>query len=120
LRSCGNARRVRRIAAADRCTERYAVVTFRMIAPTVFESTDGYLVKGRDRDTIEYVEGPKSAIVGVEFGIKSVCIFRKSVTGWLVDGQQTTLISEAEKERVVERVSAGMSFGGLLVERSPR
>lgn len=95
-------------------------MTFRKIAPTVFESTDGYLVKGRDRDTVEYVEGPRSAIVGVEFGIKSVCIFRKVVTGWLVDGLQATPMSEAEKVRVIERVSEGMSFGGLMVEMSPR
>lgn len=110
---------MRQNAGADRRAGCDAILTFHKIAPTIFENTDGYIVKGRNRDTLEYLEDPKRAIVGVEFGIKSVCIFRNDVTGCFLD-EHIIPLTESEKERVIERVSAAMQFDGLLVEISPR
>jgi hypothetical protein len=89
-------------------------MVFRKIAPQVFESTDGFTVQIGSRTTVEYLEGIRKAIVEVEFGAGSICIYKNRVTGWFTSTQMLSM-SESEKYDVVERVSSALRFDGSSI-----
>jgi hypothetical protein len=56
---------------------------FQRVAPRIFENSDGYTVQVGSKTTIEYIEGPRRAIVEVEFGLNSTCIYVNRISGWV-------------------------------------
>lgn len=91
---------------------------FVQVAPQIVRSADGlFIVQGRDRQSLEYLEGRKKAIIEVEHGPRYICIFASRVSGWLIGDELVPMTSE-ERETVVERVAAAERFHGLSVEIS--
>lgn len=85
----------------------------------MLKSADGrYIVQGRDRNSVEYLEGPKRAIIEVEHGPRYICIFATRMTGWFLNGDILPMTDE-EKRVVIERVAAAERFHGLAVEIAP-
>ena len=90
---------------------------FRRMAPQVFENTEGYIVQMGGRTTMEYIEGLRKAVVEVEFGVGSTCIYVHRIAGWIMERGQMPMTDE-ERRIVIERVSAALQFDGSAVETS--
>jgi hypothetical protein len=73
-------------------------------------------VRGRDRHSLEYVEGVRTAIVDVEFGVRTVCIFGARLRDWTIGGKLIPMT--ADERRILERVSSAERYQGLTVEIS--
>ena len=92
-------------------------MTFRRVAPQIFRNTDGYTVQIGSRTTMEYLEENRKAIVEVELGPIDTCVYKNRIVGWFSDGPEKP-ISEAEKDRIVERVASALRFDGSGVQIS--
>jgi hypothetical protein len=92
-------------------------MAFRRVAPQVFENSDGYTVQVGSRTTIQYIEEARKAIIEVEFGVRSICIYYNRIEGW-ISGNRPLPMTTDEKRIVVERVAAALRFNGSLVEMS--
>lgn len=91
---------------------------FKKSAPQFFDNTEGFRVQIRSREAIEYIEGARKAIVGVEFGLKETHLYKRHITGWLT-GDVLDPMSESEKTKVLERVAAALQFDGAQVDVVP-
>ncbi len=92
---------------------------FRRVAPQIFQHSDGYTVQVGSRTTMEYIEGARKAVVEVEFGAGSTCIYEQRIVGW-ISGYKRTSMTDDEKRTVVERIVAALRFDGGNVETSTR
>jgi len=90
---------------------------FRRVAPQVFHHTDGYSVQVGSRTTMEYIEGSRKAVVEVEFGIGSTCIYVRRIVGW-ISGTQRLPMTDEERRIVVEKISEALRLDGSSVETS--
>lgn len=90
---------------------------FRRVAPQIFQHTDGYSVQIGSRTTMEYIEGPRKAVVEVDFGAGTTCIYVRRIVGW-ISGNQRPAMTDDEKRIVIERISAALQFDGSAVQTS--
>lgn len=94
-------------------------MSFHRIAPQIFANTDGYTVQVGSRTTMEYIEGARKAIVEVEFGVGSACLYSRRVVGWICNHLRVPMTDD-ERRVVIDRVSAALRFDGNSVETSTR
>lgn len=91
-------------------------MTFRRVAPQIFENTDGYTVQVGSRTTVEYLEGVRKVIVEIECGSGSTRVYANRITG-LTNGRRIST-SEGDKRQIIERVPAALRLDGSSVEIS--
>jgi hypothetical protein len=89
-------------------------MTFRRVAPQIFENTDGYTVQVGSRTTVEYLEGVHKVIVEIECSSGSTCVYANRITR-LTNGRPIS-ISEGDTRQIIERVFAALRFDGSSVE----
>lgn len=94
-----------------------SLVGFLKVAPQVFQHTDGYAVQVGSRTTMEYIEGSRKAIIDVEFGRGTTCIYVRRIVGW-ISGSQRLAMTDDEKRIAVDRISAALQFDDSSVEIS--
>jgi hypothetical protein len=92
---------------------------FRRVAPQIFQHTNGYCVQVGSRTTMEYIEGSRKAVVEVEFGTGTTCIYVQRVVGWVSNGRRISMTDE-ERGMTIERIAAALQFDGSSVEMSTR
>ena len=92
---------------------------FRRVGKNVLESPDGYTVKPGGRDCMKYLESGREAVIQIERGLGTICVYTDYVTGWFKDGCEFPMTA-TDKDRVIERVSAAIRFDGSFVELSSK
>jgi hypothetical protein len=68
---------------------------------------------------MKYLESGREAVIQIERGLGTVCVYTDYVTGWFKDGREFPMTA-TDKDRVIERVSAAIRFDGRFVELSSK
>jgi hypothetical protein len=68
---------------------------------------------------MKYLEDGREAIIEIERGLGTICVYTDYVTGWFKDGRESPMTAK-DKDRVIERVSAAIRFDGSFAELSSK
>ncbi len=92
-------------------------MSFRRVGKNVLVSSDGYTVQPGGRNCMKYLESGSEAVIQIERGLGTICVYTDYVTGWFKDGREFPMTA-MDKDRVIERVSSAIRFDGSFVELS--
>jgi hypothetical protein len=87
---------------------------FTKLAPQKVRHSSGYVVQVANRESVEYLEAERRAVIGADFGV-TVGVYANTLKEWLIpEGKmEMTALDQAE---IVRRIVAGLEAMGSTVE----
>lgn len=81
--------------------------------------SDGYVVGNAGRDTVEYLDGDRRALIGIDRGTESSRLYTDSLV-WVQDDGTEVPVEPSERATVVDRIVEGLAvYSSSAVERFP-
>jgi hypothetical protein len=89
---------------------------FKRLGPSKVQHSGGFIVQMTDRYTIEYRENDRLARITMNWGIPTDCVYRDTLTPWILADGATIPMTDADRARVLDNIGQGLAFMGVNVE----
>jgi hypothetical protein len=87
---------------------------FEKLSPQRVRNTSGFVVQVADRETIEYIQGSRTARITVDFA-PLTGVYEDTLTDWLADGTAQPM-SPQDRVRVLKDIGESLTFMGIRFE----
>ena len=85
----------------------------RAVHPHQAQDSSGFVVQSGDRYTVEYLENGRIAKIMAGLAIPAICVFRDTLTDWILINGTTMPMTEADRLRVLDNIGQGLTFLSL-------
>jgi hypothetical protein len=87
---------------------------FTRLAPQKVRHSSGYVVQVADRESVEYLESDRRAVVAVDFGT-TVGVYANTLSEWITPTGKGQMVT-SERAEIVQRIVAGLEAMGSAVQ----
>lgn len=84
-------------------------MSFRKLAPQVWEHSDGYRVQSAGMFSVEYIETLRKASVVVERLVGGTAIYTDGVSGWYSESGDVPM-TDVERSMAIDRVASAFDY----------
>jgi hypothetical protein len=87
---------------------------FTKLAPQKVRHSNGYVVQVANRESVEYLEAGRRAVVGVDFAA-TVGVYAKTLKEWITPEGKMEM-TDLDQAEILRRIVAGLEAMGSTVE----
>lgn len=88
---------------------------FQRLAPQRVQHSSGFIVQIADRETVEYLDGARSARITVDFA-DLTGVYEDTLTDWSLPEGHCLKMTDAERPMVLRNIGDGLAFMGVRFE----
>lgn len=88
---------------------------FQRLAPQRVKHSSGFVVQIADRETVEYLDGARSARITVDFA-ELTGVYEDTLTDWSLPAGGGMKMTDAERPVVLKNIGDALAFMGVRFE----